>query len=347
MHQRGPQPSGANGQHDTPLLEVRGLSKRFPVGGWFSRSQVHALEDASFTLDRGRVTALVGESGSGKSTTARLVARLIEPTAGEIVLKGQDVLKSEPRSASLAYRADVQMIFQDPFASLNPVHTIGYHLERPLQVHAKAHGGAGRREQVASLLEAVGLTPPADFVDKFPHELSGGQRQRVAFARALAVAPAVMLADEPVSMLDVSIRMGILNLMERLKQERGIAYLYITHDIASARYIADETIVMYAGRMVEGAAGDDLVRTPAHPYTQLLLSAVPDPRARRIRQSRARAEPPSLIDPPPGCPFAPRCPRVMDVCRQIMPGVEMIGPRHWVRCHLYGPGEDRATASIP
>jgi peptide/nickel transport system ATP-binding protein len=347
MHQRGPQPSGANGQHDTPLLEVRGLSKRFPVGGWFSRSQVHALEDASFTLDRGRVTALVGESGSGKSTTARLVARLIEPTAGEIVLKGQDVLKSEPRSASLAYRADVQMIFQDPFASLNPVHTIGYHLERPLQVHAKAQGGAGRREQVASLLEAVGLTPPADFVDKFPHELSGGQRQRVAFARALAVAPAVMLADEPVSMLDVSIRMGILNLMERLKQERGIAYLYITHDIASARYIADETIVMYAGRMVEGAAGDDLVRTPAHPYTQLLLSAVPDPRARRIRQSRARAEPPSLIDPPPGCPFAPRCPRVMDVCRQIMPGVEMIGPRHWVRCHLYGLGGDRATASIP
>jgi peptide/nickel transport system ATP-binding protein len=253
------------------------------------------------------------------------------------------VLKSEPRSASLAYRADVQMIFQDPFASLNPVHTIGYHLERPLRVHAKARGGAGRREQVASLLEAVGLTPAADFVDKFPHELSGGQRQRVAFARALAVDPAVMLADEPVSMLDVSIRMGILNLMERLKQERGIAYLYITHDIASARYIADETIVMYAGRMVEGAGGDDLIRTPAHPYTQLLLSAVPDPRTRRTRQIRARAEPPSLIDPPPGCPFAPRCPRVMDVCRQTMPGVETIAPRHWVRCHLYGPGLDQAA----
>jgi peptide/nickel transport system ATP-binding protein len=241
----------------------------------------------------------------------------------------------------------MQMIFQDPFASLNPVHTVGYHLERPLQVHAKARGGGARRDQIASLLAAVGLTPAADFVDKFPHELSGGQRQRVAFARALAVDPAVMLADEPVSMLDVSIRMGILNLMERLKQERGIAYLYITHDIASARYIADETIVMYAGRMVEGAAGDDLVRTPAHPYTQLLLSAVPDPRTRRIRQTRARAEPPMLIDPPPGCPFAPRCPRVMDVCRQTMPGVEMIAPRHWVRCHLYGPGEHQATASIP
>ncbi|MCD6033825.1 MAG: oligopeptide/dipeptide transporter, ATPase subunit, partial [Thermomicrobiales bacterium] len=155
--------------------------------------------------------------------------------------------------------------------------------------------------------------------------------------------PAVMLADEPVSMLDVSIRMGILNLMERLKQERGIAYLYITHDIASARYIADETIVMYAGRMVEGAGGDDLIRTPAHPYTQLLLSAVPDPRVRRTRRIRARAEPPSLIDPPPGCPFAARCPRVMDVCRQIMPGVETIAPRHWVRCHLYGPGQDQAA----
>ena len=346
IQQRERQPAGANGQRDTPLLEVRGLSKRFPVGGWFGRSQVHALEDASFTLDRGRVTALVGESGSGKSTTARLVARLIEPSAGEIVLNGRDVLKSEPRSASLAYRADVQMIFQDPFASLNPVHTIGYHLERPLQVHAKAQGGAGRREQVASLLGAVGLTPAADFVDKFPHELSGGQRQRVAFARALAVDPAVMLADEPVSMLDVSIRMGILNLMERLKQERGIAYLYITHDIASARYIADETIVEYAGRMVEGAGGDDLIRSPAHPYTELLLSAVPDPRARRTRQVRARAEPPSLIDPPPGCPFAPRCPRVMEICRQTMPGVEMIAPEHWVRCHLYGPGQDQAAAPI-
>ena len=334
------QPAAFNGQRQTPpLLEVRGLSKRFPIGGWFSRSQVHALEGASFTLDRGRVTALVGESGSGKSTTARLVARLIEPTAGEIVLNGRDVLKSEPRSASLGYRADVQMIFQDPFASLNPVHTVGYHLERPLYVHTKARGAAERREQIASLLAVVGLIPPAEFVDKFPHELSGGQRQRVAFARALAVDPAVMLADEPISMLDVSIRMGILNLMDRLKQERGIAYLYITHDIASARYVADETIVMYAGRMVEGADGDDLIRQPAHPYTQLLLSAVPDPRARRIRQVRARAEAPSLIDPPPGCPFAPRCPRVMDVCRQTMPGVEMIAPRHWVRCHLYGSGE--------
>jgi peptide/nickel transport system ATP-binding protein len=326
-------------QETPPTLQVRGLSKRFPVGGVFHRAVVHALEDASFTLDRGRIVALVGESGSGKSTTARLIARLIEPSAGEIVLNGQDVLKTEPRSASLAYRGDVQMIFQDPFASLNPVHTVEYHLERPLKVHGKAKSANERRDEIEALLATVGLTPAAKFAEKFPHELSGGQRQRVAFARALAVDPVVMLADEPISMLDVSIRMGILNLMERLKEERGIAYLYITHDIASARYLADETIVMYAGRMVEGARGDDLIQQPAHPYTQLLLSAVPDPRKPRTRQVRARAEPPSLIDPPAGCPFANRCPQVMDVCRQVMPGIETLAPGHWVRCHLYGAGE--------
>ena len=321
-----------------PLLDVRGLSKHFPVGGWFSRYQLHALEDASFRVQRGQVLALVGESGSGKSTTARLIARLIPPSAGEIRLQGQDVLKSEPRGASLAYRGDVQMICQDPFASLNPVHTIAYHLERPLRIHDNALTSRERRDQVAALLTTVGLIPAAEFVDKFPHELSGGQRQRVAFARALAVAPKLMLADEPISMLDVSIRMGILNLMDRLKAERGIAYLYITHDIASARYIADETIVMYAGHMVEGAPADELIQHPAHPYTQLLLSAVPDPRAKRVRTDRARAEPPRLIDPPPGCPFAGRCPHTMDVCRQVMPGVETIAPGHWVRCHLFGPG---------
>lgn len=319
-----------------PLLQVEGLSKRFPIGGFFQRAQVHALQDASFTLDRGKIMALVGESGSGKSTTARLIARLIPPTAGEIRLNGKNVLESEPRSPSLAYRGDVQMIFQDPFASLNPVHTIGYHLMRPLEIHGTGGSKVDREAEIAALLTAVGLVPPAKFVERYPHELSGGQRQRVAFARALAVNPAIMLADEPISMLDVSIRMGILNLMERLKEERGIAYLYITHDIASARYLADATIVMYAGHMVEGAQGDDLIQHPAHPYTQLLLSAVPDPRTPRSRQPRAKAEIPSLIDPPPGCPFAARCPHVMDICRQVMPGVSTVAPGHWTRCHLYG-----------
>jgi peptide/nickel transport system ATP-binding protein len=321
-----------------PLMQIRGLSKSFPIGGLFRKWQLHALDDVSFDLDRGRIVALVGESGSGKSTTARLIARLMQPTAGEIVFRGRDVLKDEPRRASLAYRSDVQMIFQDPFGSLNPVQTIGHHLRRPLQIHGKTSGRSDTRERVESLLDTVGLIPAKEFAEKYPHELSGGQRQRVALARALAVDPEVMLADEPVSMLDVSIRIGVLNLMERLKDERGIAYLFITHDIAVARYLADETIVMYAGRMVEGAPSDELIQHPAHPYSKLLLSAVPDPQARR-KQVRTAGDSAARPVTAAGCPFANRCPAVMDVCRQVMPGVETVAPGHWVRCHLYGPGK--------
>ena len=248
------------------------------------------------------------------------------------------MLKKEPKRPSLAYRAKVQMVFQDPFGSLNPVHSVGHHLARPLRIHHKARGGRETKERIHELLNTVGLNPPARLSPaKFPHELSGGQRQRVAFARALAADPVLLLADEPISMLDVSIRMGVLNLMERLKDERGLAYLYITHDLASARYIGDRTHVMYAGRMVEGAPSEELVSAPAHPYTKLLLSAVPDPRANRTR-IEARGEVPSLIDPPPGCPFAARCPHVMPVCRERMPGVDYVAPGHWVRCHLYGGG---------
>ncbi len=320
----------------TPILEVQRLTKHFPAGGTFRRRHLHALEDVSFTIERGQVIALVGESGSGKSTTARLIARLMPPTSGAILLKGRDVLQDEPRHASLAYRGTVQMIFQDPFGSLNPVHTIGHHLERPLLIHGKACSSAALREQVHALLEAVGLRPPAEVACKYPYELSGGQRQRVAIARALAVDPEIILADEPISMLDVSIRMGVLNLMERLKEERGIGYLYITHDIASARYIGDMTMVMYAGHMVEGAESSELMSCPAHPYTQLLLSAVPNPHAGLTRcTTEARGEVPSLIDPPPGCPFAARCPQATAACRQAMPGATQIGPNHWARCHLY------------
>jgi peptide/nickel transport system ATP-binding protein len=337
MQQPNPSPTTAT---SAPLLDARHLTKHFTIGGIFGKAKLHALEDVSFTLDRARVLALVGESGSGKSTTARLIARLMPPTAGEIHFKGRDVLKEEARAPSLKYRSDVQMIFQDPFGSLNPVHTVGHHLERPLRVHGKARGGKETRERVEELLATVGLNPPAEFAEKFPHQLSGGQRQRVSFARALAVDPEVILADEPISMLDVSIRMGILNLMERLKEERGLAYLYITHDVASARYIGDETIVMYAGRMVEGAESDELIQHPAHPYTQLLLSAVPDPTRGRVKSdTAARARPAGQIDPSQGCPFARRCPHVMDVCRTVMPGVETVAPGHWVRCHLYGSGQ--------
>ncbi len=327
-------------QAETPVLEVRNLSKRFPVGGMFSPQNVHALENVSFSIARGEILALVGESGSGKSTTARLIARLMPPSDGEILFKGRNVLETEPRGASLGYRNNVQMIFQDPFGSLNAVHTIGRHLERPLLIHKKARDAKGLRQQVLELLTTVGLNPASDFAQKYPHQLSGGQRQRVAIARTLAVDPEVILADEPISMLDVSIRMGVLNLMAKLKEERGIGYLYITHDIASARYIGDRTMVMYAGHMVEGAESEALMEHPAHPYTQLLLSAVPNPHAGlKGRQSEARGEIPSLINPPPGCPFAARCPKVMDTCRKTMPDAEWVGENHWVRCHLYGPGE--------
>jgi peptide/nickel transport system ATP-binding protein len=337
---------GLSGNHGLiavpdPLIDVRHLTKHFPVGGLVSKQVVHALEDVSFTMPRGEVVALVGESGSGKSTTARMLARLMPATSGEIFYEGKDILKTEPRTASLSFRSDLQMVFQDPFGSLNPVHPVRYHLERPLKLHKKTRGRRETRERIHELLDTVGLQPAAEVAARFPYQLSGGQRQRVAFARALAVEPRVMLADEPVSMLDVSIRIGILNLIDRLKTERGITFLYITHDIASARYIADQTNVMYAGRMVEGAESTELIDAPAHPYTKLLLSAVPNPHAGlRTQEAPSQGEIPSLIDPPPGCPFEPRCPYAMAVCRERMPGISLLKPRHWVRCHLYPEGDE-------
>ena len=317
------------------MLEARHLVKRFPIGGAIKSRNVHAINDVSLTIRRGEVVSLVGESGSGKSTMARLIIRLIEPTSGEIFLDGVDVLKSEPRKASLEYRRRVQMIFQDPFGSLSPNHSIGNQLERPLIVHKRARGKEVR-ERVLDLLATVGINPPAQMIDKYPFELSGGQRQRVSIARALAVEPEIILADEPISMLDVSIRMGVLNLMEGLKSQRNIGFLYITHDLASARYLGDRTMVMYAGHVVESGESIDLMESPHHPYSQLLLAAVPNPESDlTTREVQARGEVPSLINPPPGCPFAPRCLQVKDVCRQIMPGVSTLKPDHWVRCHLY------------
>jgi peptide/nickel transport system ATP-binding protein len=320
-----------------PMLEARHLVKHFPVGNALRGHHVHAINDVSLTIRRGEVVSLVGESGSGKSTTARLIIRLIQPTSGEILLDGADVLKTEPHKASLDYRRRVQMIFQDPFGSLSPNHTIGYQLERPLKVHKRAEGKL-IRERVKDLLATVGLNPPDQMIDKYPFELSGGQRQRVSIARALAVEPEIILADEPISMLDVSIRMGVLNLMEKLKEEHNIGFLYITHDLASARYLGDRTMVMYAGHVVESGESIELMENAYHPYSQLLLSAVPNPEADlTTRTVQARGEVPSLIDPPPGCPFAPRCPQVKDVCRQVMPAVSTLKPDHWVKCHLFTP----------
>jgi peptide/nickel transport system ATP-binding protein len=322
---------------ETPILEVRGLTKYFSVGGFFAKKRLRALNDVSFTLRRAEILAVVGESGSGKSTIARIIARLIQPSNGAVLLSGKNVFESEPRRASLEYRRRVQMIFQDPFGSLNPVHTLAHHLERPLILHGKAGKNGELTKKVYELLESVGLTPPAEFAAKHPHETSGGQRQRVAVARALAVDPDVILADEPVSMLDVSIRAGVLNLMERLKNERNVAFLYITHDIASARYVADRTLVMYAGHVVESAPSEQLVENPAHPYTKQLLAAVPDPSraSASAPNAKGRAGSPALVDPPPGCPFAERCPDVMSVCKTEMPQAIELRKGHSVRCHLH------------
>jgi peptide/nickel transport system ATP-binding protein len=333
------------------VLEVTGLTKHFPVRKRgreaLSRGSrvVHAVDDVDLALHRGRVTALVGESGSGKSTVARLLAQLYPRTAGDIRLAGEPSAVSAATGGRRfrAYSRRVQLILQDPFASLNPVHTVRYHLTRALRVHGRAgKGKPALQAALAELLGRVQLTPADRYLDRYPHELSGGQRQRVAIARALAADPEVLLADEPVSMLDVSIRLGVLNLLRDLKERLDLAVLYITHDIASARYFADDTLVMYAGRMVEGGDSETVTQRPAHPYSRLLVNAAPDPD--RITGSAAGAqpdatggEPPSLIAPPPGCRFHPRCPFVLDKCRTDPPPRFEIGDgtAHWATCWLF------------
>ncbi len=317
------------------LLEVEGLGKVFAAGNALNRRPVHAVADVSFRIARGRVTVIVGESGSGKSTVARLIARLIEPTAGVVRFQGEAYVAKVRRRELSRLRRRVQMIFQDPFGSLNPHHSVGYHLVRPLKNYGKARAGAGVRGRVLQALEAVGLTPGEDYIDKYPHELSGGQRQRVVIARALIVEPLLLLADEPTSMLDVSIRMGILNLMRQLRRDRGLSFLFITHDLASARYVGDDLLVMYAGQLVEGGPADDVVERPAHPYTRLLLSAVPDVVHNPFASDRApTGEPPNLAQLPTGCHFHPRCPQVMEVCKRVAPRRVELGGGHFAACHL-------------
>jgi peptide/nickel transport system ATP-binding protein len=320
-------------------LEAHGLTKHFagPRAHFWSRSaRIHAVDGVSFTLRPGRITALVGESGSGKSTVAQLLARLYDPTAGEIVFAGRDATGHARRPELLRYRSQVQMIFQDPFGSLNPVKTVEHHITRPLLIHRVA-----RREHVRvhvhELLRTVGLVPPHEFAAKYPHQLSGGQRQRVAIARALAVEPTVLLADEPISMLDVSIRIGILNLMLKLKEELDIAFLYVTHDIASARYVADEMLVMYAGQIVEQGPTESVLQDPLHPYTRLLLSAVPDPdtgvHGKRIGPRPRRGD----LDLLRGCRFVDRCPLAIEVCASVPPKLVAARLHHSARCHVTAP----------
>jgi peptide/nickel transport system ATP-binding protein len=334
------------------VLEAEGLTKHFPVRRGlrdiFSRhpKAVHAVDDVSLVLRRGRVTALVGESGSGKSTVARLLAQLYRRTGGDIRLHGESVTVHGGQPFR-AYAKRVQMIFQDPFASLNPVHTVRYHLTRALRIHGRAGStDDDLTRALRELLNRVQLTPPERYLDKFPHELSGGQRQRVAIARALGADPEALLADEPVSMLDVSIRLGVLNLLRDLKERLDLAILYITHDIASARYFADDTLVMYAGRMVEGGDSETVTQQPAHPYTRLLIESAPDPDriqaaadqvADSVPSDRTGGEPPSLIAPPAGCRFHPRCGHAMPRCRTDLPPRFAIGDSagHWAACWRY------------
>ncbi len=336
-------------EHTRPeeaILEAKHVRKLFPLrqARLFGPARaVHAVEDTSLALYPGHATALVGESGSGKTTVARLLARMYDLTSGTLYFRGNPVdLKSG--TSLRAYRRHVQLVFQDPFSSLNPVHTVRYHLSRPLRVHGHAHTQVEETEQALALLRKVSLSPAEQFIEKFPHQLSGGQRQRVAIARALAAQPEVLLADEPVSMLDVSIRLDVLNLLLRLKEEEDLAILFITHDIASARYFAEDTLVMYAGQMVEGGPSDAVIQQPKHPYTQLLISAAPDPDrvtadGKSLTELPARGEIPSLITPPNGCRFHPRCPFVMPICSERFPKRTELGGGHWTNCFLYGDGD--------
>jgi peptide/nickel transport system ATP-binding protein len=338
-----------------PVLEARDLTKHFPARGHGVPSGprrarrpggpapvVHAVDDVSLALPPAYVTAVVGESGSGKSTLARLLARLVPPTAGKLLVHGQAVPSARRRR--LDYAKTVQMVLQDPFASLNPIHDVRYHLSRPFLVHKLASQGPDLDQKIAAVLERVALTPADAYLRKFPHELSGGQRQRVAIARALAVEPEVLLADEPVSMLDVSIRLGVLNLLADLRDRERLAILYITHDIASARYLADKIVVMYAGQVIESGPASQVTDAPAHPYTQLLLGAAPNPERTAAVTLRGRGAPPSAVAPPSGCRFRTRCPHAMAICAEREPPAFTAGTGHVSACWLLDTGADSHVA---
>src|SRR5271154_6622292 len=302
----------------TELLRTEHLTRHFKIGGALSRRTLHAVDDVNFTVGEREIVALAGESGSGKSTTARLLARISPPPSGEIYFEGRPVSQIRSRRDGLRYSGLVPMVFQDPFGSMNPVLRVQHGVLRSLKLHRRELSGRQRADEAARVFEAVGLG--ADMLERFPYELSGGQRQRVGFAQALAMRPKLILADEPVSMLDVSIRIGLLNLMAELRDTMGVSVLYITHDIASARYVADRLIVMYAGQIAESGPIEEILADPRHPYTQLLVSAVPDPRAAlSVGAETDIGEPPKVIDPTPGCRFRFRCPIAIDKCGHVTP----------------------------
>jgi peptide/nickel transport system ATP-binding protein/oligopeptide transport system ATP-binding protein len=331
------------------MLKVVDLQKYFPVrGGLFRRVVAHvkAVDGVSFSLRRGRTLGLVGESGCGKSTLGRAILRLHEPTAGQIYLDGEDLMALD-HEALTDRRRKMQIIFQDPYASLSPRRTVAQTIQEPLDVH-KIGSPREREQKVEELLDVVGLRKQV--LSRYPHEFSGGQRQRIGIARALALNPELIVADEPVSALDVSVQSQVLNLIARLQREHGISFLFISHDLAVIQHVSDDVGVMYLGRMVEYASARDLYRNPRHPYTLALMSAipVPDPK-KKSKRIILGGDVPSPLDPPSGCPFHTRCPEAMPVCKAEVPPRVNVGSEtapHFVDCHLFRPGTggERSTA---
>jgi peptide/nickel transport system ATP-binding protein len=324
-----------------PLLRAERLSRHFKVGGMFSKESLHAVDDVNLTVNEREIVALVGESGSGKSTIARLLARIYKPSSGEIYYRGRPLRELRSRKDVLWYRGEVGMVFQDPFSAFNPVHRISHGIMRNLTLHRPELSAAERRSEAERVSESVGLS--TRLLSRFPYEMSGGERQRIGFAQALALQPRLILADEPVSMLDVSIRAGVLNLMADLRDREGVSLLYITHDLASARYVADRIVVMYAGQIAESGATETVLAQPQHPYTRLLLSAVADPRDADPEFAADTGEPPRVINPGEGCRFRWRCPFAIDTCHAVTPLPRQVGGSQ-VACHV--AGEPAAKAAI-
>lgn len=318
-----------------PILEVKNLKKYFPINSPFGRTinYVKAVEDISFNLYKGKTLGLVGESGCGKSTTGRTVLRLTEPTDGEVLYEGKNVMELNKKDFK-QFRKEMQMVFQDPHSSLNPKQRIGETVEEPMHIH-NMYSKEERIEKAMSLLKETGIREDQYF--RFPHEFSGGQRQRIGIARALSVDPQVVILDEPVSALDVSIQSQVLNLLDDIQKKHELAYLFITHDLSVVRHVADEIGVMYLGNMMEICETDDLFSNPLHPYTQILLSAIPHPNPKEKKERIiVKGDVPSPIDPPSGCVFRTRCPYAMEICAQEKPLLKMYkDTKQKVACHLY------------
>ncbi|GAK04928.1 oligopeptide transport ATP-binding protein OppF [Geomicrobium sp. JCM 19037] len=316
------------------LLVVDQLQKHFPITNALGKTinNVRAVDSVSFTLKRKQTLGIVGESGCGKSTTGRTLLRLIEPTGGKAVYKGQDLFSLEGKEL-MKMRREMQMIFQDPHSSINPKQRVGNAVEEPMVIH-RLYSGKDRMTRAMDLLAKVGLREDQYF--RFPHEFSGGQRQRIGIARALAVNPEIIVCDEPVSALDVSIQSQVINLMQDIQDEFDLAYIFIAHDLSVVRHIADEVGVMYLGNLVEKAETDELYKHPLHPYTQALLSSIPSSSPSIIKERiTLKGDLPSPIDPPNGCKFHTRCPHVMNVCKEIAPEFKHVSSEHGVACHLY------------